>query len=319
VFLNDSVYLECRKGLSGAAFESPRTVPCWSLFNSYDMTDSDAGALNCIWEHIEAYSSRSLSYPEDIVNATTGIFKFRSQISPGLYTFSGFPALEPDPTTCLSSLMWFTYPDTVSLSQRRQGYPSWSWLGITGKISSPNTRSMQNPKYYMCTKIQAILEDGTTTAPGTSVRTSSKSGRSMLPIQELVARGVCIKGLQFQHQPSVEGQPTWEVQFLPGHKFPFEVLSIRFRADLNDTDMGSGKNFKALLLFFMMLIELSVQIKGIRQNPMGTSSSSWFSIKALPRKPAPGRESAQCGSLRMCRIKVGPRRVFLRAWSNRDV
>ena len=195
VFLNDSVYLECRKRLSGAAIESPRTVPCWSLFNSYDMTDSDAGALNCIWEHIEAYSSRSLSYPEDIVNAITGIFTFRSQISPGLYTFSGLPALEPDPTTCLSSLMWFTYPDTVSLSQRRQGYPSWSWLGITGKISSPNTRSMQNPKYSMCTKIQAILEDGTTTAPGTSIRTSSKSGRSMLPIQELVGRGVCIKGL----------------------------------------------------------------------------------------------------------------------------
>jgi hypothetical protein len=63
VFLNDSVYVECRKGLSGAAFESPRAVPFFSLFNNYDISDSDAGALNCIWEHIEAYSSRSLSYP----------------------------------------------------------------------------------------------------------------------------------------------------------------------------------------------------------------------------------------------------------------
>jgi hypothetical protein len=78
VFLNDSVYVECRKGLSGAAFESPRAVPCWSLFNNYDITDSDAGALNYIWEYIEAYLSRLLSYPKDIVNAITGIFKFRS-------------------------------------------------------------------------------------------------------------------------------------------------------------------------------------------------------------------------------------------------
>jgi hypothetical protein len=72
----------------------------------------------------------------------------------------------------------------------------------------------------------------------------------MLPIQELVAHGVCIKDLQFQHQPSVEGQPTWEVQFLSGHKFPFDVLNIQYFPDLNDADMGTGKNFKALLLFF---------------------------------------------------------------------
>jgi Heterokaryon incompatibility protein (HET) len=255
VFLNDSVYVECRKGLLGAAFESPRAVPFSSNFKNYDISDGDDSALNCIWEHIAAYSSRSLSYPEDIVNAITGIFKFRSQ----------------DPTTCLSSLLWRNYNshNTVSLSQRRQGYPSWSWLGITGSTSTPNTRSMQKSKYYMCTKIQAILEDVTTTVPGTSVRTSSKSGLSMLPIQELAARDVCIKDLQFQHQPSVEGQPTWEVQFLPGHKFLFDVLSIQFFPDLNDADMGTGKNFKALLLFFYDSGQVLSPNKGYQSEPNG--------------------------------------------------
>jgi hypothetical protein len=269
VFLNDSVYLQCRNGILGVGFESPRAVPDSIHFSDYNVSDSDAAALNCIWEHISAYSSRSLSYTEDIVNAITGIFKFRSQISPGLYTFSGLPALEPDPTTCLSSLMWYNYnsPNTVNLSQRRQGYPSWSWLGITGSIISPNTRSMQKPEYYMCTKIQAILEDGTTTAPGASIRTSSKSGRCMLPIQGLVAHGVCIKDLQFRYQPSVKGQPSWGVQFLPGHKFPFDVVSIKFFPDLNDADMGTGKNFKALLLFFYDTDRAISPNKGYRAEP----------------------------------------------------
>ena len=250
VFLKDSVYVTCREGHAGAGCESPRAVPTYSRFNDYDIVKSGDGALNCIWEHIEEYSYRSLSYPADVVNAVTGIFKFRSQITPSLYTFSGLPALEEDSTTCLSSLMWFKSHNghAKGTSQRRQGYPSWSWLGVTGGVSSPNTRSMLKPKYHICAEIQAVLEDGTITAPGTSIRTSNAS-RSMLPIQELVAHGVFIKDLHFQPPPSVEREPKWKVQLLPGHKFPYEVLTTTFFSDLNEADMGTGEEYKALLLF----------------------------------------------------------------------
>jgi hypothetical protein len=71
----------------------------------------------------------------------------------------------------------------------------------------------------------------------------------MLPIQELVAHGVSIKDLHFQRQPSVEREPKWKVQLLPGHKFPYDVLTTHFFSDLNEADMGTGEEYKALLLF----------------------------------------------------------------------
>ncbi|KAE9372755.1 hypothetical protein N431DRAFT_536716, partial [Stipitochalara longipes BDJ] len=118
------------------------------------------------WEfmfYVAEFNKRSLTYPDDALNAMQGIFNSFSNGKRPLYQFIGVPIppaeakfrnytsyerTNRNPEECfLIGLSWYH----VKPSRRRQNFPSWSWAGWFGEIS-PTLMSPSN----LYTKIEDI-------------------------------------------------------------------------------------------------------------------------------------------------------------------
>ncbi|KAH8631447.1 hypothetical protein IG631_13130 [Alternaria alternata] len=77
-----------------------------------------------VYRFLENYSARKLSYDNDILNACTGVLN--KLVS---HHFWGMVAPHLDVSSCIPlSLVW----RSLNTGQRRQGFPSWSWVATTG-------------------------------------------------------------------------------------------------------------------------------------------------------------------------------------------
>ncbi|CAN9374135.1 unnamed protein product [Alternaria alternata] len=77
-----------------------------------------------VYRFLENYSARELSYDNDILNACTGVLN--KLVS---HHFWGMVAPQLDINSCTPlSLVW----RSLNPGQRRQGFPSWSWVATTG-------------------------------------------------------------------------------------------------------------------------------------------------------------------------------------------
>lgn len=96
-----------------------------------------------ILQNIAAFTERKLTHESDILNAFTGILKVYARADPPVYSYWGVPILpstfrrpgEPPYTLTqgfLSGLCW----QSMRPGRRRPGFPSWSWVGWTGTVSS---------------------------------------------------------------------------------------------------------------------------------------------------------------------------------------
>lgn len=108
----------------------------------------------------EEYSTRSLTFDEDSLNAFTGVTRnLEKSRMPPVRNICGIPFLHPrDVATpscdylqmLLSGLSWRHKPYSRTAPRRRQEFPSWSWAGWAGPVVWPSRT------YYA-----AILEKGT--------------------------------------------------------------------------------------------------------------------------------------------------------------
>ncbi|KAK7973250.1 tol protein [Apiospora saccharicola] len=91
-----------------------------------------------IWEHIEEYSNRRLSYASDALNGMLGIFRLYRINQTPVYHFWGIPFSASNGHSSaeeqfLASLCWLSAPRTSMYQYasqcRRAEFPSWSWTG----------------------------------------------------------------------------------------------------------------------------------------------------------------------------------------------
>jgi hypothetical protein len=116
-----------------------------------------------VWEAIEAYSKRSLSFEKDALNTISGVFAAIENLEHPIFHFWGVPILPP--------LRWQhgRSPEPISGSlahgfgnallwhhkrpaQRRPDFPSWSWVGWDGELyhNPRNGRLYSDPLYDGC-------------------------------------------------------------------------------------------------------------------------------------------------------------------------
>lgn len=108
----------------------------------------------------EEYSTRSLTFDEDSLNAFTGVTRsLEKSRMPPVRNICGIPFLHPKDVatpSCnylqmlLAGLSWRHKPTHGSVPRRRQEFPSWSWAGWAGPVVWPSRT------YYA-----AILKEGT--------------------------------------------------------------------------------------------------------------------------------------------------------------
>ena len=153
-----------------------------------------------VLDRIAEFSKGRLTYESDVLNAMTGILNaFRSMKRPVFHHF-GVPSLPPVLNTqkigvafgqLVSLITLPTNPDhglatglcwfLEKPSQRRAGFPSWSWTGWTGQVSKPNHDRLQYyfgfPEGHLDVKIWIELEDETIRRWSDDVTTVEIHGR----------------------------------------------------------------------------------------------------------------------------------------------
>lgn len=120
-----------------------------------------------IWSRIEEYTQREMTYDSDALNGMLGllrVFRKKHAVKPmfhlwGLPIFSGLyhqplkPRREVD--QFVKSLCWrLTKP-----SNRRQGFPSWSWTGWKGAVCTKYAGSLLEREFSAVQDLEAYLYD----------------------------------------------------------------------------------------------------------------------------------------------------------------
>jgi hypothetical protein len=242
VFFDGHVHLECH---TGPADSSCRALKAPIIFDRLEtLPQSEESVSDSLWRHVVAYANRTLSFPEDVLKAITGILEYYSRISPGFYTISGLPIEEAQAESFLEGLVW-----VGGNCRRREGFPSWSWLGYEGKIHRHSGPFFDIYPCDMCAEFQVILADGSRATPLVLVEAMSTSGTHHALVHQLVATGFSVH-CHFDHQIDPhDGRSSWNVQ-LPNS--PFRIFPKSFRGDLF-VDKRTGKNFTTLLLWLNRL------------------------------------------------------------------
>jgi hypothetical protein len=107
-------------GMEDFGYKLPASTIDWSM----RMRQPPANLkLSYLAQLIEAYSARNLTYPNDISNAFAGIEDMVRQDWKMNLTFG-----LSQPSMAIS-LLW-----AGGILTRREGFPSWSWMGWIGKI-----------------------------------------------------------------------------------------------------------------------------------------------------------------------------------------
>jgi hypothetical protein len=99
-----------------------------------------------------SYSKRELSFDSDALNAVSGILRAWSRNNIGCSHLMGLPVVLPregkrDATSLFLSLWdaltWYIGFGHLHAGIRREGFPTWSWLGIRGQLQVGNSDMMQ--------------------------------------------------------------------------------------------------------------------------------------------------------------------------------
>jgi hypothetical protein len=104
-----------------------------------------------VYECIQEYSRRTLSFPSDAMNALSGILTYYGR-ERGIHHLWGVPYSDRTPAsidepprkrvvTFEESLRWYAKSDHV----RRDGFPSWSWVGWFDEVNWQSWRSDLKP------------------------------------------------------------------------------------------------------------------------------------------------------------------------------
>jgi hypothetical protein len=185
VFTDTQLYFECQERFRMEGWMTPEHK-FWrrskqSTGSWFDIqTERDPGLFPSVKSNamvvlsrIEAFSKRSLTYENDVLNAMLGVFASLRRAD-GLQHLWGVPYCDSDPCRrsipplkvslrrFLSSLSW----DVDSSARRRVGFPSWSWTGWVGPTRwgvgltmVDNTRASRATPDTPCT-VHLELEDG---------------------------------------------------------------------------------------------------------------------------------------------------------------
>lgn len=106
----------------------------WEAGQDYCRTSSEYGTIVNISELIGRYSSRNLKFAEDYLNAFLGVLRFLEKSREKTRHYWGIPLVAVDGeshfTETFLLFLEMTLPDKA---KRREGFPSWSWLGWSGR------------------------------------------------------------------------------------------------------------------------------------------------------------------------------------------
>ncbi|KAJ5728598.1 uncharacterized protein N7483_003106 [Penicillium malachiteum] len=122
IFAADRIYYNCRKLMKMET--SPGNVLPPIKHSSQSLRDSESDPFNQYVTQIREYSGRSLTYPDDILNAFSGVMSDMSERH-GIKPYHGIP-LSPGGR----GLEWMS----ERRLQRRSTFPSWSWAGWIGPV-----------------------------------------------------------------------------------------------------------------------------------------------------------------------------------------
>jgi hypothetical protein len=153
-FTDRQIYFECDKVRCMEAVQN--NANSWDGISGLtDPAILPSIAPSTIERHIEEYSKRSITYDQDILNAFLGVFRAYTQLVDPTYHIWGVPIINHHPynSTTLSSriqspigirkngltrgLLWAS----VHPSQRRLGFPTWSWAGWKGEVMWPRVEA----------------------------------------------------------------------------------------------------------------------------------------------------------------------------------
>lgn len=128
VFLSGFVYFNCNVAVYSehVRTEVEGIEPEISANTLGKAEDQYAPALQRYSQHIQAYTSRALTYQSDIHNAFQGIAKELTWSMSISQVYYGLP------TSCFDwALLW----GGQNICCRRPGFPTWSWMGWQGAIN----------------------------------------------------------------------------------------------------------------------------------------------------------------------------------------
>jgi len=173
VFTDEQVYFECLGLYCSEMFDIPlqvwkkmhhgrqpflhhryRAAPHFRILGVFPL--DGCGVHPCdIYSRINEYSKRSLTHSADILNGMLGIFRAFEQGRNSVCHLYGLPFHTEDSRTLPTfseSLRW----TLEAPSERREGFPSWSWTGWYGEIKWPHeftdptsSGENQNPPEYL--------------------------------------------------------------------------------------------------------------------------------------------------------------------------
>lgn len=145
LFFSDTHYsMKCKEGLFHELVDHRLKLELkldestfWADGSSLDLDDENWN-FHSYSNLVSVYTSRSLSVESDIHNACRGALRRITQTTKGAWQFHfGLPKHD-----LLRALAWIPYGNASQI--RRVGFPSWSWLGWTGRSYYPDWSSKHN-------------------------------------------------------------------------------------------------------------------------------------------------------------------------------
>lgn len=154
IFDGDSLRWECAVSTWREHTEfSHELEPWWDI---YDLFESSIPDLRVFTTILHKYNIRSFTYPEDALNAFSGIASALSASFDGGFV-SGLPTALFD-----LALLWLPYEElerrTARYAQRQHCLPSWSWAGWSGRINMElATDFIRNSPKNFGSKMQRVV------------------------------------------------------------------------------------------------------------------------------------------------------------------
>ncbi|KAI1774868.1 heterokaryon incompatibility protein-domain-containing protein [Hypoxylon cercidicola] len=145
VFFEGSVYFWCRKSFwrEDAVLETAEDYQ--KPMGTWPGIDHNEPPLSRYEQLVMDYTSRKLTYADDIQRAFLGSQSFISSLLRNTRWFHGLPAVIFD-----WAIMWHSvFPIPPRKLERRQGFPSWSWMGWQGPSAAPRTKELYSHPQWL--------------------------------------------------------------------------------------------------------------------------------------------------------------------------
>jgi hypothetical protein len=181
-FTEEQIYFECRESNYEEAAShwedckvtgeiAAQRAADISIFPTSEASDISEDASNMaynedpwgVFRHIENYSGRALTYKTDILNGISGVLRIYETARYAVQHFWGIPILpavvawyagvQMRERTLKETSRSITQAFAIALcwqtgpGQRRDGFPSWSWVGWTGQVKESVFLEVELGKY----------------------------------------------------------------------------------------------------------------------------------------------------------------------------